>query len=424
MIELTVISLFIILLLAYFTMGRNLSRPTILYVGGFFICSTVAWSWKDEWGLETMSPITAFIIIGGALMFYIVEWLDYMRSKSYNMPLIDISSQNFFYVISPIKLFLILIFQVLSFAIYARAKMSFAGSDDLVYALGAIDQEAKFENVVIKLPAYASFLYNICLATIPIWCYLLPYYISKASNQYKFQILLLYANLIVIFIGGLLTGGRTILLRILITYAFCWYLCYQNKNRWKATFLPSKMIVILTSLTVLFVSFFGNIGDSLGRKENNKDISMLFAIYCGAQIKNLDDYIVSPFEQDNNSGRFAQYTMCGMYDKIDQRLFSSDIGRKNHPNLVFNNYDGYLLGNVYTTYYNFLLDFGCVGTIFVTGIMSLITVYFYRKTIMSRFWQNGKLSIIMLFFGSHFPNACFQSFLQIRCLKQSQFQDF
>ena len=42
--------------------------------------------------------------------------------------------------------------------------------------------------------------------------------------------------------------------------------------------------------------------------------------------------------------------------------------------------------------------------------MSAITSLFYRKTIKSDFWNNGKMNIWILFYGSYMPMACFLSY--------------
>ena len=107
MIEFIVISLFVILLLAYYTMGRNFSRPTLLYVGGFLACAIVAYFYKTEWGVHIMSPDTALIIIGGAFAFYLVELIEYKKHSSI-LENVEVTS-DVFVSIKPIKLIVFLI---------------------------------------------------------------------------------------------------------------------------------------------------------------------------------------------------------------------------------------------------------------------------------------------------------------------------
>lgn len=409
MIDLTVISLFVILLLAYYTMGRNLSRPTILYVAGFFICSLVAWSWKDEWGLETMSPITACILIGGALLFYIVEWLDYMRSESYNMAKTNCTASEEFKPIKSWKLFMFLVFQDIAFFMMAKAKMNYSMTEDLVAAVGQINDESKFQNVFVQLPFIVGLSYNICIAAMPVWCVLLSYYINKLP-KYKIQLILVFLNFVTLMVGTLLSGGRTSILNMIISFLSFLYISSQFRKKWAGGLFSKKVLASILFIISIFVYGFSELSLVIGRKETNLTLGMLLSGYCGAEIKNLDDYVQYPFEQGNENGHFAQYTLCGLYDRIDQRIHNSDYGRINYPELLFNNYDGYPLGNVYTTYYNFLLDFGYIGAIFLAGVMSAITSMFYRKTIKSDFWNNGKMNIWILFYGSYMPMACFLSY--------------
>lgn len=410
MIELTVVSLTLILLLAYFTMGRNLSRPTILYVGGFLICSVVAWSWKDEWGLETMSSVTAFMIIGGAIVFYFVEWVDYTRSDSYaKLHQYNDASDVGFEPVSSFKLLIFLLFQIFAFVLVARSKMEYAMTDDLAGAIGQINDETKFQETILKLPFYVGFFNNVCTAAMPIWCSMLPFYMRRFS-QCRLQTFLISLNLITLTLGMFLGGGRTYFLNIILTLVSFAYINYQYKNGWTGGLFPKKVMVAIMSFALVFILLFSELGTSLGRKESNKTVSLIFAMYCGAEIKNLDDYVQMPFDQDNDSGRFLQYTFCGIYDKIDQRLYGSEIGRANYPDLAFNNYDGFPLGNVYTTYYNFFVDWGAFGAVLLAGFISLITAFFYRKTVTSEFWCNGQMNIWMLWYGSYMPQACFLSF--------------
>ena len=407
MIEFIVIALFVILLLAYYTMGRNFSRPTILYVSGFLACAIVAYNYKMEWGLNKMSSDTVLVIVGGALIFYLVELYDY-RNHPFKQDDIDIASDDFI-PIKPLKLAAFLIFQIIVFALFAKSEMSYAMTDELSEAMATVNNDKKFEGMAIKHPVYIQQTFYICMAARTLWCILLPYYLFK-SNKYRIHKLLIAMNFAVGMSGTVLTGGRTNVLFDLVSLAISGYICYQYNVHWRGGLLPKRVMIILTVVATVFTLSFVNLGTMLGRKESEDPVSIILSIYCGAEIKNLDDYIQHPFQQGNERGLLAQYTLCGLYDEIDVRL-GGEAGRgMNFPDLRFNSYGNYPLGNVYTTYFNYILDFGTWGATLFSGFMAWLCAYLYRKTVISSLWSTGRLDLWLLFFVYKVPGACLLSF--------------
>ena len=263
MIEAIVISLSILLLVAYKTLGKNLSRPSILYIGGFWICSIVAYNWKEEWGLDKMSEGTMFLIVGGALLFFLVEWHDYrthslIEQEEYKDEIIPM------YPISSFKLVLFFFFQLMVFYMMARAKMAYAETEDLSEALLEVNNEEKFNDTLVKIPSYINYSYTLCRQAGYIWCILLPYY-QFASSKYKKQKYLLALNLITIIVGIIFSGSRMGILNYLISYICFFYICYQHKNGWKWGFLPKKIMIGIFIGGLLFGGLFKPLAAAVGR---------------------------------------------------------------------------------------------------------------------------------------------------------------
>jgi len=407
-IELVVVSLLIILVLAYYTLGRNTSRPTILYVLGFLFCSIVAYIYKEDWGLHKMSPTTAFVLIGGAFIFYLVELFEYRKYPFSPPHSIQIDSDDF-RPIAPIKLVAFLLFQIIALSMMARSEMNYAMTDDLSDAIGTVNQDLKFDQIAISHPFYIQYPYNICIWALSLWCVYFPYYLFK-SSKYNLHKILIALNLLVGTGGSLVTGGRTIILYDIIAVIFFSYICYQFKIKWIGGLFSKKVQLILISVGLIFSLLFAELGYAIGRKESDQTIAVLFSIYCGAEIKNLDDYVQHPFKQGNEKGWLGQYTFCGQYDDYQRRFEGANGVRLNQPDLAFNYYGNLPLGNVYTTYYNFILDFGILGAVLFTGFMSWLCALLYRKTITSNFWITGRPDLWMLFCVYKVPGACFLSF--------------
>ena len=202
-------------------MGRNLSRPTILDVGGFLACAIVAYNYKMEWGLNKMSSDTVLVIVGGALIFYLVELYDY-KNHPFKQKNIDIASDDFI-PIKPLKLAVFLIFQIIVFALFARSEMSYAMTDDLSEAMVTVNDDTKFEGLSVKHPFYVQHTYYICMAARIIWCILLPYYLFK-PKKYNLYKLLLTLNFVLGTLGTLISGGRTLVLYDFMSMAVVSYI--------------------------------------------------------------------------------------------------------------------------------------------------------------------------------------------------------
>ena len=405
MIEAIVILLSIILLIAYLKLGKNLSRPSIIYIGGFWACSIVAYLWKEEWGLHKMSGGTLFLIVGGALLFFLVEWRDY-RTHALVEERETLEEIAPLHPISSLKLVLFFFFQLLSFYMLSKAKMAYAATDDLATALLEINNDEKFNDTLVILPRHVTYSYQLCRLAGYIWCILLPYY-QFASSKYKKQKYLIALNLITIIVGIVFSGSRMGILYYLISYFCFYYICYQYKNGWRWVRLPKKVMAVIIFIGILFGLLFQSLTSAVGRGESDQSIEMYLAIYCGAQIKNLDDYIQYPFKQGNRKNLFAQYTLCDFYNNIGQRQGSTQ-SRQYSADLAFNSYGAYPLGNVYSAYYNYYLDFGYWGII-CAGIMSFVLAIMYRKVLKSNFWETGRIDFGLIFYSWLIPYAflCF-----------------
>lgn len=402
MIEFIVISLSVILLVDYITSGKNLSRPSISYIGGFLLCAIVAYNWRVEWGLHKLSYGTLYFIVGGALLYFVVEFV-YFKMYPIKTKEIDVSSDCFI-PIKPIKLLLFFIFQIIAFYLFSKAKMAIAGTDNLAEALGQLNEETKFQGIALKIPAYARIPYYFCRSTGYIWAILLPFYMFK-SREYRIQKFLIILNFLACMVGVFLSGGRMGFVFYLIPMMIFFYIIYQNSVHWRGGFFSKKVMIILVGVLFLLGTFWSGIGEAMGRKETKKLANEIFAIYCGAEIKNLDDYIRFPYKQKDEGEHFGQYTFKGMYGSIFDRTFKL---HHRSSDLDFNGYGYYSLGNVYTTYQDYYIDFRYWG-IWLAGLMSLVTAFFYRKAICSHFWENGRMTLGILFYAyiANMPLLCF-----------------
>ena len=374
----------------YLMLGHNLSRPSFLYVLGFFICSIVAYSWKTEWDLHTLSPTTAFLLIGGAILFFVVELL-YSRCHPMKRRYTGIEYDNNFVPIKCKKLYIFLILQIAVYCVVAKAKMQQASlASTLAESLLEANNDKKFNGIFSQLPFYINSPYVFCQDIGFIWCALLPYYQMK-SKLFRKQKLLIACNFIVCLLGSFLSAGRMPMFNYIVSYFSFLYISYQFKSRWKNGLLPKKYSILILGGCITFVLFFNQLGYVIGRQEDDRlSTSALIAMYCGAEIKNLDDAIKYP-ATNNKDNLFAQYTLCTLYNHIALRQ-NPKSPKLYGPPSEFNHVNGYYLGNVYTTYYNYWLDFGCFGLLCVV-LVAFFMSFLYHEMINSIFWVDGRLSL-------------------------------
>lgn len=401
MIGIIVVSLVAILLLDYVTSRRILSRPSISYIVGFLLCAIVAYSWRVEWGLHKMSYGTVFLFVGGALIYYLVEAV-YLRCRPIQVEQINVRS-DYFVPIKPQKLILFLLFQIVVYYFYSRSKILYTGADSLGDAIWQIREET-FDGQELKIPSYIGLPYGFCRAAGYVWSILLPYYFIK-SQKYHIQKILILINLLVCMYGVFLAGGRMGFVFYIFPLIFVYYILYQYMKGWKGGFFSKKTNAYILISFVLFGFFFAQLGYAMGRKESTKTVSMIFSMYCGAQIKNMDDYIRYPYKQGHEGEYFGQYTFKRIYKGILDNILDS---KHRSADPAYNFYGDYALGNVYSTYQDYYIDFRYYG-ILLAGLMSLFVVFIYKKAIISHFWKDGRLSIWLLFYAyiSHMPILSF-----------------
>ena len=90
----------------------------------------------------------------------------------------------------------------------------------------------------------------------------------------------------------------------------------------------------------------------------------------------------------NSSNVFGQETFRS-FVKFFSNLIGSGLYGDYKLFLPFNYYNGISLGNVYTTFYPFLRDFGYFGVIICSMLMGVISEYLYYLAKKFNSWNDG-----------------------------------
>ena len=89
----------------------------------------------------------------------------------------------------------------------------------------------------------------------------------------------------------------------------------------------------------------------------------------------MDIYLQNPWEQTH--GIFGELTFIRLINWMGGKLGDSSLIYE--LDLPFLSYQNYNLGNVFTTFYAFIYDFGFMGVVVLTGIMAVVCVWLYNK---------------------------------------------
>ena len=124
---------------------------------------------------------------------------------------------------------------------------------------------------------------------------------------------------------SLLNGSRTPLFFMISSGLVYFLLLTFINNKQKSKKFDSKILLKVGIVGVVFLCLFGTFAKMLGRNVKENPVDYL-AIYCGAEVKNLDMFL------QENHDRDTQYFGAQTF----QPLITS-IGRKINSNL-FENY--------------------------------------------------------------------------------------
>ena len=362
--------LFVYLLILFFFCCKkteiNLSNPSFYLLFGMIIAVLVAIVFQKEWNLELHT--TTFMAISlGCTVFCSV--LVGVKKKNF--------SQSYpFIVISDRKIFLMLLFQLLTFYMTAKIKMEQTGNSVLAEAVNETMMEAKFGE-----SRYSLGFWGIPRAMIAeygyLCCALIPLYIKNKVKGRTIKILVV--SLIVNMVGSLLSGGRSELLCNIVCLAFFYFLFNDVKHK-------LKPLIIMGITALLFISSFALLGNVIGRPEKSeaptlKEATYGFAVYCGAEIKNLDVELSRPLKSQEPFGRLTLKPIYNWYGSHfnDKALATYSDGT------YFNSEGKYVLGNVFTIFHSEYVDAGLFGILLFTLLMSIVCRLFYVMTIKSNF---------------------------------------
>ncbi|KRK10306.1 polysaccharide polymerase [Lacticaseibacillus zeae DSM 20178 = KCTC 3804] len=425
-------TLVLILILAYFLNNRELMSPAVLYSGAFAFSGLWALAYAGKWFLEP-SSLTVLVLVGGGLEFVFVAWAIHiffgsLRSRQMaNEVNLDYSSSDAQadtkedkiepLTVAPWKMAFVIfvIFVGIMYTIYSIKKIGTGMS--LRDAIYYVRVQTIFTVNGNTLPRTVSIIRNFSISCGFFFGYLLA---RERVYFHKWSI----SNLIIVLLAivtTLLMGDRTEMIIFLIAIFCYFYFLSRSQKNWSRP-NNKKFILGVVAVGVVVLLAFPEIAKLLGRESDAGSNSLDYlSVYIGAEIKNLDSFLrnttIPVFGSVWGSQTFVN--ILPWFAK----LFNFTLPAEG-LNLPFQSVNGVYLGNVYTTYYAYLYDFGIWGVFTLVPVMAGISQVFFERVLATRnpnhvpysilIYSNIVSALVLSFFSNKFFEQIFaRSFILV-----------
>jgi oligosaccharide repeat unit polymerase len=406
-----VITLLVIFLLSYITSGYDAMAPSVLFNFSFLFSSCWALVFSREWNF-TPSLNTYLVITLGTLEFTVVCFIisKYNNVRHFGDIKIvktKINKSNL-KLINPWKLNIIIIIQLISIILTIKTLKRITGIGNLSSAIYSYRVATAFSDgfTQIHMPLLVSAFWYLSYVSGFYFSYFLikEYIFSKKINKSLVVIITLSLAL------GLLKGDRTKAIALLIAMITYYYCLNRKYNNWSSK--NNLKFILSGSFTLLiFLMFFKLLAILIGRNITDNSSDYL-AVYIGAPLKNLDTFIRS-YSLPVQGPTFETQTFIGIIGLVGK------VMRWNIPtyslSLPFQYINGQGLGNVYTTFYAWLYDFGYQGIAWIILVMASINQFVYDHF---RYNKSSKSITFDILLYSYFSSTLIFSFFSDKFYEQ------
>ncbi|MDG2939876.1 O-antigen ligase [Bisgaard Taxon 10/6] len=372
---LLVFSLLLILIFNFLVVNFDYMHPSILFVIPFLVFGITSILGENAYKI-LFHEETLVVIVSSALIFTLVTLLSQTFYKAKDQSCIALTEIK---ISKSVTLFFIIFFIItqLAFIKYLQAisvaHLGYAGS--LGEMISLYDVMTKFwTDIFRELDVPIPLLYRVGNPITQGFGYLIVYVfvhnyvaVKKVDKLHLIIILLLCFNII-------LNGSRSPIFRIITMILVIFYILYNKKNNVKKGNLK---FLFKTILIIMFSGVFFIFLLSLMGRENNLELFHYIFVYIGAPLVNLDNYLA--FESGvSRSSIFGEQTFRGAYAYIAKWSGDDSLIFPTIDQFTFSN-NGIEIGNVYTTFYSFIYDFGYFGFIPLILIIALYYIFTYQK---------------------------------------------
>lgn len=386
---------------------KDFISPSVIFNFVFTFSSFICCLYYKKWNME-LHVNTYLVIVIGVIIFFLTCYI--IRKKFFNK--IEINHEIKKINIDKNLQIIFLIFGIVTIIFTVRYVLNSVNSDilHLRTALYSYRDKIEFRNADIGLP----FILNICTGIMHaagfwlIYCFINNIMIEKNFNK------ILLINIILCLISTLLEGSRAMAVNYVL-FTFCSYMfCLNYKNNFKFK-IERKTLIIFSIIAVILLLSFRFSAILIGRDNvSTMSTSDYIALYTGSEIKNLDTFL----QEEHSNIQLGKYTFSSLFKTVG-KIFKINTSL----NSPFRSVNGYNLGNVYTIFYQFFMDFHYFGIIIMTILMATISQLIYEKSKRLDYNSRPKLLILIYcyifggIFYSFFSNQFFTLIFSLGFIK-------
>ena len=411
LIYLLLLLIILLWLISYIFTQKDILSPPSVFCGIFIVSILFCIPNLEKWNFD-MGERTFFVIFLGILFFCIGYFSFYSSKKILNKQLI-LQEYEIKKIIIPIyKIIIFTFLQFFTIYLIYVALSEYPGNTIfekiLSYRISILDVNG-YDN---KMPTYIMSLYSFCYASTQIIVYIL---VNNFNINKKIKSLYII-NILFTIIMSFMFGNRTQVMTLMVYFIMIMYIYYLRKNMWNVNFRLKTYIKILAVIVLVLIAF-PTVGMALvGRGDENyfsqaSIISLVWeqlSIYVGAPLKLLDLYLYTDGIDYNIPFAFA--TFKELYSWIGVQLNITEwTGYFKLTDFRYDN--GVSLGNVYTTFSNFFMDFGFIGVVVFSFIMGCIMAYIFVKVkYKDSSINNNKIDFALILYAYIFSEFIFSFF--------------
>ncbi len=401
--------LLVLLIFAYFINKKELVAPGVIFASSFFIASLFALANVKKWSLD-LDYRTFLVIVLGVLEFISISGvINLLQPINYKISRSNDIIEDDVLVVNKKRTFIYILIFIELFNIWMMIKYikSASGLSNLSMALNYLREESFLENSsVTKMPWLTAFGSNFNMSVGLFFEYILA---QSFFNKKIFS----WPIVIVTALGILtpfLNSSRGVSIFLIISFLIDIYFA-SVKYKVNTRHSNWKYIIVVIIIGIIVLSLLQWSASLLGRNVENFTPFDYVSNYIGAQIKNLDIFIRTidfPVKEDI----FGKQTFYATLPTLS-KILGLNIGAYK-LDLPFQVINGNSLGNVYTTFYPWLYDFGYIGVVILTGVMAIISQLIFNIARIKRKVSLSLSQIIYSYIGSFialsfFSNKFFES---------------
>ena len=367
MIFVLLFSLIVLLIFNLYYTKFDYIAPNVVFNASFvfsvFMCTLYYKKWDVDLNYETF-----FIILIGNIIFSTICMLLSKKRKNesenddkgnYELP--EYKFKNLYGI-----LFLILgIITIIMTAVHVTKTV---GTDlsHLRTALYTYRDKVEFRGENYSLPFFLNIAAGVMHAG-GFWFIALFLTNFKKNKKINWIVLI---NIILCILSTFLEGSRTMAINYIL-FAICYGIYLVNYSNKFEKSIGNKTLIKIVLLGIVILASFRLIAVFVGRDNTSSFSTMDYiALYTGAEIKNLDTYIV---EDKDNTFQFGKYTFSTLYS-----TFAPYFDLDSTTSFPFKMVNGYNLGNVYTIFYHFYKDCGFLGVLIFSIFMAAVAQCLYN----------------------------------------------